>query len=194
MSNVRRRLQGIVCIVVVMLGGQAHAADPAPIYRSLYADRKAYRTGDLLTVIITESAAASATARTRADKSDTVAGRIEQPDELPWNIELGFSNDFSGGGEIARSGRLLARLAVVVHEIDAQGNLNIRGEQDIKVNNESQRIALSGRVRPEDIGPDNTVVSWRIADAQIDFLGKGILARKQSPSLITKLFDLFGLN
>ena len=78
--------------------------------------------------------------------------------------------------------------------VDGNGNLLIRGEQDIEVNNEKQRIALTGLVRPEDITPDNTVASWRIANADIDFVGKGILARKQSPSLLTKLFDLFGLN
>lgn len=181
-------------LVTAMLALPLSAAEPNPIYRSLYADRKAYGVGDIVTVIITETAAATATARTRADKSDNVAGEIKQPNELPWNIELGFSNDFSGGGEIQRSGRLLGRLAVIVEDVDAHGNLRIRGEQDIKVNNEDQRIALSGVVRPEDIAPDNTVASWRIASAHIDFVGKGILARKQSPSLITKLFDLFGLN
>jgi flagellar L-ring protein precursor FlgH len=172
----------------------AQAAEPTPMYRSLYADQKAYRAGDILTVIITETASASATARTRADKSDSVAGEIRQPDERPWNIELGFSNDFTGGGEVQRAGRLIGRLAVLVEDIDEYGNLRVRGEQDIEVNNEKQRIALTGIVRPQDISPDNTVASWRIASAHIDFLGKGILARKQSPSLITKLFDLFGLN
>jgi flagellar L-ring protein precursor FlgH len=49
-------------------------------------------------------------------------------------------------------------------------------------------------VRSDDIAPDNTVASWRIANARIDFKGDGILARKQSPGLLTKLFDLFGLN
>ncbi|MET0659440.1 MAG: flagellar basal body L-ring protein FlgH [Steroidobacteraceae bacterium] len=165
-----------------------------PMYRSLYADRKAYRAGDILTVVITESASASATARTRADKADNVRASIEQSEADPWNIQLDLSNDFSGGGEIQRTGRLLARLAVFVEGVDQNGNLQIRGEQNIKVNNEKQRIALTGIVRLEDITPDNTVASWRIAAADIDFIGKGILARKQSPGLMAKLFDLFGLN
>ena len=62
------------------------------------------------------------------------------------------------------------------------------------MNNEQQRIALSGTVRLDDVAPDNTVASARIANAHIDFKGDGILARKQSPGLLTKLFDLFGLN
>lgn len=197
MSNVANAARSalLVAMLAVPLCGYSEEPDSsAPMYRSLYADRRAYDPGDILTVIITENSAATATARTRADKSDNATGSIQQLDQNPWRIELGFSNDFSGGGQIQRTGRLVARLAVLVEGVDANGNLRIRGEQDIEVNNEKQRIALTGLVRPEDISPDNTVASWRIAQADIDFIGKGILARKQSPSLLTKLFDLFGLN
>lgn len=202
MTSVRRERALWVLLAVVgtmSVAGAALAQDTgqeqAPlVQRSLFADRKAHASGDLLTVIVTESAAATATARTRADKEESVFGRIEHPEDRPWNIEFGFGNDFSGGGQIQRTGRLLAKLAVVVQDVDVNGNLSIVGEQDIFVNNERQRISLSGIVRPEDISPDNTVLSWRIADANIKFKGDGILARKQSPGLLTKLFDLFGLN
>jgi flagellar L-ring protein precursor FlgH len=198
MSNVASAIRSCALVLALVAPLSSHGEEQpksgTPMYPSLYADRRAYDTGDILTVIITETAAATATARTRADKSDNVTGSIQQPDENPWRIELAFSNDFTGGGEIQRTGRLVARLAVLVEGVDANGNLRIRGEQDIEVNNEKQRIALTGLVRPEDITPDNTVASWRIANADIDFVGKGILARKQSPSLLTKLFDLFGLN
>ena len=172
----------------------AQQADAPLLQRSLFADRKAHRAGDMLTVVVTEAASATATARTRADKEERVFGEINQPDERPWNIDLGFGNEFDGGGQIQRTGKLLAKLAVLVQSVDEHGNLSIVGEQEIRVNNEQQRIALSGIVRPEDIGPDNTIQSWRIANARIDFKGEGILARKQSPGLLTKLFDLFGLN
>lgn len=172
----------------------AQQADAPLLQRSLFADRKAHRPGDMLTVVITEVASATATARTRADKEESVFGQINQPDERPWNLDLAFGNDFEGGGQIQRSGRLLGKLTVVVQSVDAHGNLEVVGEQDIRVNNEEQRIALSGRVRSEDIAPDNTIASSRIANARIDFKGEGVLARKQSPGLLTKLFDLFGLN
>lgn len=172
----------------------AQQADAPLLRHSLFADRKAHRAGDMLTVVVTEAASATATARTRADKEERVFGEINQPDERPWNIDLGFGNEFDGGGQIQRTGKLLAKLAVLVQSVDEHGNLSIVGEQEIRVNNEQQRIALSGIVRSEDIAPDNTIQSWRIANARIDFKGEGILARKQSPGLMTKLFDLFGLN
>lgn len=181
-------------LLAVPVASKSQQADAPLLQRSLFADRKAHRVGDMLTVVVTEAASATATARTRADKEERVFGEINQPDELPWNIDLGFGNEFDGGGQIQRSGKLLAKLAVLVHSVDEHGNLSIMGEQEIRVNNEQQRIALSGIVRPEDIGPDNTIQSWRIANAHIDFKGEGVLARKQSPGLLTKLFDLFGLN
>lgn len=186
-------------ILALLLGAlpavaPAQQADAPLLQRSLFEDRKAHRAGDMLTVVVTEAASATATARTRADKEERVFGEINQPDERPWNIDLGFGNEFDGGGQIQRTGKLLAKVAVLVQSVDEHGNLSIVGEQEIRVNNEQQRIALSGIVRSEDIGPDNTIQSWRIANARIDFKGEGILARKQSPGLLTKLFDLFGLN
>lgn len=186
-------LIGAAALIASAQAGAQQAEAPL-LQRSLFADRKAHRAGDMLTVVVTEAASASASARTSADKQESVFGQINQPDESPWNIDLAFGNDFEGGGQIQRTGKLLAKLAVIVQGVDAHGNLSIVGEQQIRVNNEEQRIALSGIVRPEDIGADNTIASWRIANARIDFKGEGVLARKQSPGLMTKLFDLFGLN
>lgn len=191
-----KRIQTLLAAALSLaaMASPAQQADAPLLQRSLFADRRAHRVGDMLTVVVTEVASASASARTSADKEESVFGRINQPDERPWNLDLSFGNDFDGGGQIQRSGKMLARLTVMVQSVDAHGNLSVLGEQNIRVNNEEQRIALSGVVRPEDIGPDNTVASSRIADANIDFKGEGVLARKQSPGLLTKLFDLFGLN
>lgn len=184
----------MTCLLAVSADALAADDDPTVLQRSLFADRKAYRPGDILTVLITEQAAATATARTRADKDESVFGDINRSEHDPWHINLAWGNDFDGGGQIQRTGRLVAKLAVIVQGVEADGRLAITGEQNINVNNEQQRIALSGTIRVEDIAPDNTIASWRIANARIDFKGDGILARKQSPGLLTKLFNLFGLN
>lgn len=197
MTESLRRLAAVVvlaCGVMAPPGGSAGEDDRTLLQRSLFADRKAYRPGDILTVLITEQAAATATARTRADKDESVFGNLNRSDHDPWHIDLAWGNDFDGGGQIQRTGRLVAKLAVIVQGVGADGTLAITGEQNINVNNEQQRIALSGTIRVEDIAPDNTIASWRIANARIDFKGDGILARKQSPGLLTKLFNLFGLN
>lgn len=193
-------MNSLCCVVLLCFGvGTVRATDDGRSisdagYRSFYADRQAFRPGDMLTVVIVESAAANSTARTRADKGDKVSASAGRIGPIEHAFSVGANNQFSGGGEIQRTGQLLGKLTVVVESVDANGNLRVTGEQSIVINNEQQRIAVHGALRPADIAPDNTVPSWRIMDAQIEFKGKGILARKQSPGLLAKLFDLFGIN
>ena len=205
MIRTPRKVMVLACVLMssTFAGFAATAQDanrstsreaPEARNRSFFADRQAFRKGDMLTVIVTEVATASSTARTRVDKSDSVSASAGHTAPITHAITVGANNEFEGGGEIQRTGQLLAKLTVVVDRIDENGNLVISGEQDIVINNEQQRIALHGTIRTEDIGFDNTVPSWRIYGAQIEFKGKGILARKQSPGLLAKLFDLFGLN
>lgn len=185
-------LTALLTLTAISAGAQTQDANSFT-QRSLFADRKAHRLGDMLTVLITESAAANATAQTTTKKDDSASAFLSTPEsERRWGG--GLRSDFSGGGQIQRTGQLLARLAVVVDSIDANGNLGIRGEQDIRVNNEHQRIALTGVIRSEDIAPDNTVQSSRVSQAKIEFKGDGVLARRQKPGLISRILSLFGLN
>jgi flagellar L-ring protein precursor FlgH len=157
--------------------------------RTFYADRRAARPGDMLTVIVTEFSTVTATARTRTDKDESAQAKLLHSDAEPWTASAGIGSTFAGGGQIERSGQLLAKIAVVVREADGSGNLVVHGDQEIQVNNERQRIQLDGVVRAEDIEPDNTVPSWRIADARIELTGKGLLARKQAPGLLTRMLS-----
>jgi flagellar L-ring protein precursor FlgH len=171
--------------------GSAFAQTPPDAIRSFYADRHAVAPGDALTVLITEFSTVQATAQTSVSKAESAKASILQPDTITQGVGADFDSRFAGGGQIERSGKLVAKLAVVVTGIDSRGNLLIQGEQDIQVNNERQRISLAGSVRPEDIAPDNTIPSWRVGGAKIEFTGKGLLARKQSPGLLTRILSWF---
>jgi flagellar L-ring protein precursor FlgH len=107
--------------------------------------------------------------------------------------EVSLEEDFSGGGRIERSGKLVAQLTVVVEAIEGNGDLLVKGSQEIELNNEKQRIFLEGRVRPEDIGPNNTVLSTRLSQATISYTGKGLLAEKQRPGVLTRFLSWIGL-
>jgi flagellar L-ring protein precursor FlgH len=174
-----------------VLAFPAFAADPLPP-QSFFADRRAHEVGDMVTVLITEFSSVEATARTSTSKSESARAALTHRDADLHGASVDFDSDFSGGGQIERSGKLLAKLAVTVEGVDDVGNLVVKGEQEISVNNERQRIRLEGKVRPEDIGPDNTIPSWRVGAAHIEFTGKGLLARKQRPGLLTRLLSLFG--
>jgi flagellar L-ring protein precursor FlgH len=166
---------------------QASAQEP----RSFFADRRAHEVGDMLTVLITEFSTVEQRARTTTSKAEDASVTWQGKDSDQHTAFVDFSTNFNGGGQIERSGKLIAKLAVTVAGVDANGNLIVHGEQDIHVNNERQRIQLDGTVRPEDIGPDNTIPSWRVSSARIAFVGKGLLGRKQSPGLLTRILSWF---
>lgn len=175
--------------LVTLATAQSAGADPT---RSFYADRRAYQAGDVLTVVVAEAASVSARARTETNKKENATGSVLHADGDLNKGAVDFDTSFAGGGQIDRSGRLLATLAVTVDHLDPLGNLAVTGEQVIVLNNEEQHIKLSGLVRPEDIGPDNTVPSTRIGSARIELTGNGLLARKQRPGLISRILTLFG--
>jgi flagellar L-ring protein precursor FlgH len=146
--------------------------------------------GDTLTVVITENSTVSASAQTQTNKAESTSGTLSHAG-ITRNLAVGIDTKGGGGGLIERTGKVVANLAVTVRAVDSRGNLLIHGEQDIEVNNERQRIALDGYVRAEDIGPDNTIPSFRVAGARIEFTGKGLLARQQSPGLINRILSFF---
>jgi flagellar L-ring protein precursor FlgH len=169
-------------------------------YRPLVADQRAIRPGDNLTVLITESAVASTTARTTTNKEGSISAsasgsRVNDSGPYTRSIagSIDLTEDFRGGGKIERTGKLLARITVVVESVDQNGMLLVQGEQDIFVNEERQRIAVSGRVRPQDIGTDNSVLSTRLSQARIEMTGQGLLAEKQKPGILTRFLGWLGI-
>lgn len=160
--------------------------------RSFFADPRARQPGDMLTVVITEAASVAQSARTQADKSQSLTGKLtHNADQRERSGEIDSAYD--GGGSIERKGKMVAKLAVRVVAVDDYGNLTIVGDQEILINNEKQTMHLQGVVRPSDIDTDNTVVSWRVSGAKIALTGKGFLSRKQSPGPLSQLLSYFGL-
>jgi flagellar L-ring protein precursor FlgH len=160
--------------------------------RSFFADPRARQPGDMLTVVITEAASVAQSARTQADKSQSLTGKLtHNTDQRERAGEIDSSYD--GGGSIERKGKMVAKLAVRVVAVDDYGNLTIVGDQEILINNEKQTMHLQGVVRPSDIDTDNTVLSWRVSGAKIALTGKGFLSRKQSPGPLSQLLSYFGL-
>jgi flagellar L-ring protein precursor FlgH len=94
---------------------------------------------------------------------------------------------------VQRAGRVAAQLTVTVKSVAPNQELFVSGRQQILVNGEKQLIELSGRVRPIDISESNTVVSSRIADAHITYVGDGILAEKQKQGILSHILGWLGL-
>lgn len=167
-------------------------------YRALASDKKAYRVGDNLTVLIFEDASSTTSAGTSSDKSSGVsvgikAKSVNSVNGTDTSGSLDLGDQSQGKGKIQRSGKLLAQITVTVRSVEPTGLLAVSGEQVITVNEEKQEIKLEGKVRPTDIGENNTILSTRLADAKISYIGEGILGDRQRPGLITRFLNWLGL-
>jgi len=159
---------------------------------SLFSDRKARRTGDVVTVLIVEKSSASQEATTDVTKKSKVAvdgGFGFLLKNIP-AMGFGGSTGSNASGSTSRSANLAARISAVVTAVLPDGNLVIEGSRSVKANDECQIIRISGIVRPEDIAPDNTVLSTFLADAKIEYTGKGPIAERQKPGIVTRIFRI----
>lgn len=183
-------------------GGRPAAAGslwPADDHVFFYADKKALRVGDIITVRIIESAQASNTADTDLSRSSsanaglsTFFGKKKFLNLFKVGEDLLTSsseNTHQGSGSTTRSGQLTATMTAVVREVLPNGNLVVQGTREVLVNHEQQFITLTGIVRPLDVDRDNIVLSTQLADANITIGGLGVVADKQRSGWGTWLFD-----
>ena len=186
-----RKILNIVILFTAIHTNADSLFDPQT-FRSAVSDRKAFQTGDSLTVLILENASAQTSAGTSTEKSGGPSLKLRLPSQ-DRDMSIGLEEDFAGRGKIERSGKLLGTITVTVESVQPNGDLNVKGDQLIEVNDEKQSIRLEGRVRPLDIQENNTVVSSKIANAKIAYIGDGILASRQRPGILTRLFSFLGL-
>jgi flagellar L-ring protein FlgH len=179
-----------IALALMCLSAAAAAEDlySRESYDALAADHRALRAGDNLTVVVTEITSSTTDARTTADKDGTVSGSATLHNRQQQGA-FNLSENFNGGGTIERSGKLLARLTVVVQSVDPGGNLHVKGEQNIVVNGDKQKLIVEGRVRQQDVGADNTVLSSRLSEARISYTGDGVLSEKQRQGLLTRILS-----
>ncbi len=160
---------------------------------SLFEDFKARQVGDLLTIVVTESTTATTSADTAVKKSESASTQagVGPLLKLLWpELSAGGKTDLSSAGSTARSGRITARITVVVVETLPNGVLRVEGRRTLKINDETQTLVFTGLVRVRDIRADNTIPSALVANAQIQFEGKGTVGSRQREGLLTKLFKL----
>lgn len=188
--------------LVIAVAGEASAQTPtdeggtmfnARSYRALVADQKALRVGDSLTVLIQESASASSSVDAKASRGQDVGLRGQTLGQEVRGINGGTTSSNEGGGQVARSGRVTAQITVTVTEVLSNGELLVDGQQTVDLNGEAQIISINGRVRPRDIADNNAVLSSRLADARIRFVGEGYLADKSQPSVWSRIVTWIGL-
>ncbi|NLJ75123.1 MAG: flagellar basal body L-ring protein FlgH [Firmicutes bacterium] len=185
-------LVGIAVCFVFFSGVGVYASSLFPLDgQSMFVDQKARDIGDLVTVIIVEQAQARQSANTATGKDSEVAvgpGMGVLADLIPL-FKIGGNDSFSAEGSTTRGGSLTAKVTTRVVEVLPNNTMRIEGRQRIVINGEEQEIIISGTVRGKDVSPDNTVLSPLVADAEISFVGTGIVADKNNPGVITRIFN-----
>jgi len=158
----------------------------APSKGGLFAtDRRAREVGDILTVNLSETFAAKKSQTAASAKSDSFD--VDLPIGLPNILTGGFdkgtdplkagtTRSFSGSGNAAQSNSLTGFLTVTVIRVFENGNMEIAGQKKLRLNNGDEYVRITGLVRPEDISATNLIVSNRIADAEITYVGAGELS------------------
>lgn len=178
-------------LLVVLLVPSARAGAPyLDLDRGVggIANQKAFAVGDIVTVIVVETASASTTAKTDANSKSEVSGGpglgiLNQITD--WGLDT--ETKYKGDGKSSRTGALETQMSTRVVEELPNGNLRLQGERMVEINGEAQIITLTGIVRPRDVRADNTVASTLIADARISYSGNGAVTDAHSPGLITRI-------
>lgn len=184
---------------------------------SLFTDQRARAVNDIVTITIVEKSSSSRTAKTKVSDStsrtaqvnkaptilDPISGKVIKPLVDPifgyerpstmlqnrLNVDLESSAAHEGKGNIDRTDNVSGQIAARVVKVLDNGNLVIEGRRAVLVNDETQVITISGVVRPQDISGSNTVLSSQIADAEIQLVGRGVLADAQKRGILYRLLD-----
>lgn len=191
MSAVRH---GGLLLALLSLPAVAEATDlyRADSFAALASDQTARAVGDLVTIVVFENASASNSATTNTKKNSSISGRITASG-LDEGGSLGFGGSSDNAGSIGRSGKMVAQISATVEEVLPNGDLRISGEQELDIGGERSHIRVKGRVRRADISASNAILSSRLADARIEYNGKGFASRGARPGVVTRIFNWLGL-
>jgi len=162
----------------------------------LFTDPRALSQGDILTVRIKIND--SANFKNQNDRSRTADRKLGFDISAQWDKAstagkgsgaLNSATDTTANGEIKRSESLELNVAAIVTDVLPNGNLMIRGSQEVRVNAELRVLTIAGLVRPADIGAENTIPYERIAEARISYGGRGRITEIQQPAYGQQVLD-----
>ncbi len=205
---------GIAFLTVAGHGGSLWK-DGITDERGMFADKRAKRIGDIVTIVVQETVSMSDSLRLKTDKSAKgIAGTatnlinqfIQYPAELLKgkyanqlpkdfkipnvdNVAAAGSNEYTGGGEIKNAQTIATRSAVQVIDTLPNGNLVVEGIREISFSKERQFVSLRGIIRTYDVQADNTVLSSNVADARIEIVSEGTLTEAQKKGWLLKLSE-----
>lgn len=163
----------------------------------LFENSVARRVGDIITIVLEEKtdAAKSASTTTAKNSSATLPGPTIAGQDVTFRGNKIFSagldnkSSFDGSGDSKQSNALTGNITVTVAQRLSNGNLLVRGQKWIQINQGREYVRIQGVVRPVDIGPNNQVSSYKVADANISYGSQGVIDAANSKSWLARFFD-----
>lgn len=164
---------------------------------NIYSDSKAHRVGDIISIILSESTQAQKNAKTELSKENTasldpIIGLGGSAVNLKnKSLQFGFNqnSEFTGDSKANQGNSLSGNISVHVLKVLPNGNLMIRGEKWMSLNNGDEYIRLTGIIRSQDISSSNTITSSKVANARIQYAGTGAFADAQEQGWLSEFFN-----
>lgn len=161
-------------------------------YKPLVADKRAGEIGDTVTILVMESAQAKSSAGNSTESSSGMQVNARSP-QGQWPYGVGVAATSGGDAAINRNGFVKAQITAVVQSRDANGNLEVMGNQEITIDGEVQSMEVRGWIRPNDISANNVVPSFRLFNARIRFEGEGSMSENQKSGFFSRVVNWLGL-
>src|SRR5690606_17350611 len=163
-------------------------------YAALHEGARARAVGDPVTILLVESITASKAVSSKSQKgggasiTPPTAGPLDflNPDAL----KMSSNSTFNGQGNAGQTSALSSTLSVTIAEVRPNGTALLRGEKRMLLSQGDEWVQFSGIVRLIDIDQDNRVPSSKVADAHIEYSGKGALQRASRQGWLGRFFNM----
>lgn len=184
----------------IVIPEQAYGVPNGAIYQAqngyipLFEDQRPRRAGDIITIVLEEQVSATKNASSQSSRASNIgvdlAGLPDALDQLAeYGFAVGSSNDFAGSGGSSASNQFSGVITVQVMQVLPNGNLRVRGEKQIAINQGTEFIRFSGVVNPRSINGQNSVMSTAVADARLEYIGDGYINQAQQQGWLQRFFN-----
>lgn len=154
--------------------------------QSMYSDPTARHVGDPITIVLSERTSASSQNRYEDRSNGSLGGSASTSGGGSFALDANVSSDAEAASAAVQSDLLTGTITAVVTGVDDAGNLQVAGERVLHVNGVTHLMKVAGTVRPLDVRYDNTVLSYQIANAEVEYRKKGLAPKFLSPGVLLK--------
>ena len=165
---------------------------------TLFNDARAHRIGDIITIALTESFDAKKKDEAKYDKSNKQDYGVSMPLNVfgsggSGNLGVGYGSKgaFAGKSDVKQNSSMTGSIAVTVVEVISNGNLIVRGEKRLSIHDGDELIQFAGIIRPQDIRPDNTINSTKVADVRLVYKDVGYSGDNNRPGVLTRFMNKY---